>query len=70
MRLLKIENEHLFKIYKDGKPSHFVDAKDKSKSNWMRYVNCAASETEQNLVAFQYRGEIYYRSYKDIAAGS
>lgn len=57
-------------MYKDGKPSHFVDAYEKSMSNWMRYVNCARTETEQNLAAFQYKGEIYYRSYKHISAGS
>jgi len=33
-------------------------------SNWMRYVNCANTETEQNLMAFQYKGGIYYRSFK------
>ena len=32
-------------------------------------MNCAASETEQNLVAFQFRGQIYYRSFKAIPAG-
>ena len=36
----------------------------------MRYVNCATSETEQNLVAFQYKGEIYYRTYKKISTGN
>ena len=32
-------------------------------------MNCAASETEQNLVAFQFRGQIYYRSFKAVPAG-
>ena len=36
----------------------------------MRFVNCSRCEREQNLVAFQYKGEIYYRSYKEIPAGS
>lgn len=36
----------------------------------MRYVNCARSESEQNLVAFQHRGQIYYRSFKDISPGT
>ena len=36
----------------------------------MRYVNCSRIEEEQNLVAYQYRGEIFYRAYKDIRAGS
>ena len=28
----------------------------------VRYVNCARNEEEQNLIAFQYRGGILYRS--------
>ena len=36
----------------------------------MRYVNCSRSENEENLVAFQYNGEIYYRVYKDILPGT
>ena len=35
----------------------------------MRFVNCAASENDQNLVAFQYQGGIYYRTFKDIQPG-
>lgn len=31
-----------------------------------RYVNCARNEEEQNLVAFQYHAEIYYRTCKVI----
>lgn len=57
-------------IYKQGQPSHFVNAYEETMSNWMRYVNCARSESEQNLVAFQHKGEIYYRSFKDIPPGT
>ena len=32
----------------------------------MRYVNCARNEDERNLIAYQYKGEIYYRSFKEI----
>ena len=41
---------------------HCVNAENSSCSNWLRHVNYARSEEEQNLIAFQYRGEIYYRS--------
>uniref|UniRef100_A0A8D0HM39 PR/SET domain 7 n=1 Tax=Sphenodon punctatus TaxID=8508 RepID=A0A8D0HM39_SPHPU len=44
----------------------YIDGKDESNSNWMRYVNCARDEEEQNLVAFQYHGQIYYRTCKLI----
>ena len=35
----------------------------------MWFVNCSRCEDEQNLVAFQFRGEIYYRTYKPINPG-
>lgn len=56
-------------LNQEGKPFCYVDARDEKYSNWLRYVNCARYEEEQNLVAFQYRGNIYYRAYKNIAPG-
>ena len=32
----------------------------------MRFVNCARCENEQNIIAYQYHGEIYYRVYREI----
>ncbi|XP_052786373.1 histone-lysine N-methyltransferase PRDM9-like [Mya arenaria] len=73
VKVLDAEKAHssgyCWQIYKEGIPSHFVDAKDKATSNWMRYVNCANTEDQQNLVAFQYQGGIYYRSFKTIIPG-
>ncbi|XP_015772146.1 PREDICTED: histone-lysine N-methyltransferase PRDM9-like [Acropora digitifera] len=65
----KTDTSYFWEVMKDGKFSHFVDGHDKSNSNWMRFVNCPRSEDEQNLVAFQYRGKIYYRTYKAISPG-
>ena len=36
----------------------------------MRFVNCARCEDEQNMVAYQYHGEIYYRVFKEIKANA
>ncbi|KAF5882472.1 histone-lysine N-methyltransferase PRDM9-like, partial [Clarias magur] len=33
------------------------------------YVNCAHNDKEQNLVAFQYRGQILYRCCRPIDPG-
>ena len=55
---------------KDGKIVYCIDGKDERYGNWMRYVNCSRSENEENLFAFQYHGEIYYRVYKDILPGT
>ncbi|XP_076363599.1 uncharacterized protein LOC143253494 isoform X2 [Tachypleus tridentatus] len=64
------QSGYAWQIYKNGRPNHFVNARDKSMSNWLRYVNCACNEEQQNLVAFQYHGQIFYRTYKPIPPGS
>ena len=51
---------------KEGKVIYYINGKDERYGNWLRYINCSRTESEQNLVAFQYHGEIYYRAYKDI----
>ena len=48
---------------------YFIDGSDLESSSWMRFIQCARSKHEQNLFAFQYRGNVYYRSFKDIAVG-
>ena len=59
-----------FQLFENDKPSHYVNACDPSSSNWMRYVNCARAEEEQNVTAYQYQGEIYYRAHRPIPAGA
>ncbi|CAL8108607.1 unnamed protein product [Calicophoron daubneyi] len=51
----------------DGVKDHLVDARNPLCSNWLRFVNCARCEEEQNLVTIQYRGRIYYRACRDIS---
>lgn len=62
----------IFQVIKtETSEDHFtVDASDQQSSNWMRFVNCAHSEDQQNLVSFQQGGEIYYRTCKAIDSGS
>ncbi|XP_060993717.1 histone-lysine N-methyltransferase PRDM9-like [Dama dama] len=47
----------------------YVDGKDTSWANWMRYVNCARDDEEQNMVAFQYHGQIFYRTCQVVRPG-
>ncbi|KAF0292355.1 Histone-lysine N-methyltransferase PRDM9 [Amphibalanus amphitrite] len=68
--LVSREIQHLAPIKKGEHVHHLVNAEDPSCSNWLRRVNCARSEEEQNLVAFQYRGQIYFRTSKPIPRGS
>ena len=62
----------IFQVIKtETSEDHFtVDASDEQSCNWMRFVNCAHSEDQQNLVSFQQGGEIYYRTCKAIDSGS
>ncbi|XP_049884149.1 zinc finger protein 883-like [Pectinophora gossypiella] len=63
----EIKSKYCWQIYnQNNRPSHVVDAADENDSNWMRYVNCSRHWLEQNLVAFQYRGQLYYRTIKII----
>ncbi|XP_060524340.1 histone-lysine N-methyltransferase PRDM9-like [Cylas formicarius] len=66
-KLTKVENTmgYSWKL-RNGR---LVDAGDESISNWTRYVNCADHMSRQNLVAFQYKGNLYYRTARTINAG-
>ena len=49
------------KIFREG--SYYIDGQSDKQCNWLRFINCARSEDEQNLIAFHYHGNIYYRSF-------
>ena len=53
-----------------GEGSYYIDGRSDKKSNWLRFINCARNKDEQNLVAFQYHGNIYYCSFKHIYPGN
>ncbi|KAK3780388.1 hypothetical protein RRG08_062009 [Elysia crispata] len=68
-RIVAYESGYCWQVIQEGKTSHFVDASDPKESNWMRFVNCARSEEEQCVTAYQHQGEVYYRAHKDIHPG-
>uniref|UniRef100_H0VYG1 PR domain zinc finger protein 14 n=1 Tax=Cavia porcellus TaxID=10141 RepID=H0VYG1_CAVPO len=63
---LKIHNDNsqVWEIFEDGHLSHFIDGRELG--NWMSFVNCARFPKEQNLVAVQCQGQIFYESCKEI----
>ncbi|CAH0602507.1 unnamed protein product [Chrysodeixis includens] len=66
-RTQEVDSMYCWQIFsRNNKPLHVVDAADSNRSNWMRYVNCARHWREQNLLAYQYQGELYYRTIKTI----
>ncbi|XP_016122790.1 PR domain zinc finger protein 1-like [Sinocyclocheilus grahami] len=60
--------KYFWRIYSNGDFHHFVDGLDEEKSNWMRYVNPAHSQQEQNLAACQNGMNIYFYTVKAIPA--
>ncbi|XP_043738784.1 probable histone-lysine N-methyltransferase PRDM7 [Cervus elaphus] len=60
---------YAWQITKGRNCYEYVDGKDTSWANWMRYVNCARDNEEQNLVAFQYHGQIFYRTCQVVRPG-
>ncbi|XP_075445142.1 PR domain zinc finger protein 14 [Ascaphus truei] len=59
------DNSLMWEIFEDGRLSHFIDGKGTS-GNWMAMVNCARFPEEQNLIALQCEGQIFYESCKEI----
>ena len=55
---------------KDLKVQFYVNGKNEEFANWMRYVNCSRAEEEQNMIAYQFHGKIFYRIYKDVESGT
>lgn len=55
-------------MFENGKLSHFVDGRAGS-GNWMSLVKCARFPDEQNLIAVQVEGQIFYEACKDIQQG-
>ena len=47
----------------------YLDTRDPSCCNWRIYFRAARLRCEQNLVAYQYRGAIYFESVHEIAKG-
>lgn len=47
---------------------HYIDGTADPK-NWMKAINCARYKKEQNLVALQEDGEIFYEVMRDITPG-
>ncbi|XP_032235393.2 neurotrophin receptor-interacting factor 1 isoform X2 [Nematostella vectensis] len=64
------EASYMWEVYQHGRLAFYLDGSDENSSSWMRFIRCARSKEEQNLFAFQYLGNIYYRAFKDIAPGT
>lgn len=64
-----MDTSYMWEIYENGKLLHYIDGSDENTSSWMRFICCARHKDEQNLFAFQYNKEIYYRAFAPITVG-
>ena len=48
---------------------HYIDGGN-DVTNWMKFINCARHEGEQNLVLIQDGQEIFYETSKDVYEGT
>ncbi|KAL7881243.1 hypothetical protein AOLI_G00080910 [Acnodon oligacanthus] len=64
-----VNSRYSWVLHKKGQCAEYIDAKRETHANWMRYVNCAGNDEEQNLVAFQHKGGILYRCCRPIEPG-
>ena len=58
------------KIFCGKTAVYYTDAESTRTSNWLRYVNVARHEAEQNLKSYQQNGRRYYWTYKPIKPGT
>ena len=54
----------------EGVDPYFIDGKDTTDSNWMKFVNTARHKEEQNVTVYKYHGNIYFRTFKTISPES
>ena len=60
----------IWKIFCGKKTIYYTDAESTRTSNWMRYINMARNEAEQNLKSYQQNGRRYYWTYKPVHPGT
>ncbi|CAM4707798.1 unnamed protein product [Leuciscus chuanchicus] len=64
-----LDSAYSWVIYSGNNQYSYIDAERDTHSNWMKFVVCSMSETEQNLVAFQQNGRILFRCCRPISPG-
>ncbi|XP_042233307.1 uncharacterized protein LOC121873683 isoform X2 [Homarus americanus] len=58
--------KYFWRVYRGDELYYYIDGYDTTKANWMRYVNPAYSSEAQNLIACQYKSNIYFYTIKPI----
>ena len=62
------DKSYIWRLKTKDRGEFYVDGQDKSKSNWLRYLNDARSNYN-NIKPYQYDGKIFYKTMEDIQPG-
>ncbi|CAF0862438.1 unnamed protein product [Adineta steineri] len=54
---------------KSGNIMYYIDGGEPNKSNWLRFVNCPNTVSQENLISFVYHGDIFYLAIRNITVG-
>jgi hypothetical protein len=55
--------------HRDGETTHYLDAHNIETSNFLRWINCARTPQEENVIVCECKGKIYYKTIRDILPG-
>lgn len=63
------DNAYLWEVCKeDGSLAYYIDGLSETE-NWMKFINCARNNEEQNLVLIQDGEQLFYESCREILYG-
>ena len=58
-----------FQGKRGGFLTHFIDGYNINVSSWLRFINCARTPAEENVLVAECKGRFYYITCKDITPG-
>lgn len=63
------DNRYVFEVKVEDEVVEYIDGRQRRTSNWTRYVNCARTQAEENLLALQEGRRIFYHAKRAISPG-
>eukprot|EP00918_Siedleckia_nematoides_P054875 GHVU01119820.1.p1 GENE.GHVU01119820.1~~GHVU01119820.1.p1 ORF type:complete len:217 (+),score=21.81 GHVU01119820.1:113-763(+) len=62
-------SDYAWQIHRDGERFYFVDANYLETSNWVRFINCARHNKEENVLMVECYGRPFYKISKPVKPG-
>lgn len=63
------DTSYTWEVFKDGEVTCFIDGKH-DPNNWLKFINCARYEREQNMIVVQDGDEVFFEVVCDILEGT